>query len=564
MNRRHLLPQDVARTQENAARSLTLALRKQITRKHFLAATAALGGTWFLSACSTGNPAPTQQATSAAAAVQPPAQASPAAATKPTTPRRGGTLTVGTPSPINDFNPFYLSPGNVVVQAPLYNTLTHYDDRLAPQPELAEKWERAADGKSITVKLREGVKFHSGREVTSEDVKFSAEFAATDTSVFLRPLLSNVKKVETPQKYVAELRFDSPTAVVFDILDTLYIIDKDSVKKFSNQASGTGPFKLDKYVPNDRVELVANKDYWDKDKPYLDKFIHRPITDLSALSLNLESGTIDCVFGLTLLDVGRLGNSGGKYLLAKIPGYGMFDVAISVRAEPFNIKKVRQAVAWSIDRDRFCKTALQGLVQPTCLMWPTSSWAYFKDLEGKIGYDLDKAKALLKEAGLGNGVNTDIITSTMRGPGNSELAQILQADLKKIGVNATINDVDTTVFQNLMGKGDIRLMIHGYARTNRDPLTLVTGAKPWLTEKEGGMSHFESVEYDQLRRDLQTTIEQSKRLALCRSIQEMMLDECFCNPVCESPSFWVYASRVKGLNFSKENSMFAGEVWLEG
>ena len=170
----------------------------------------------------------------------------------------------------------------------------------------------------------------------------------------------------------------------------------------------------------------------------------------------------------------------------------------------------------------------------------------------------------MQEAGLGNGFKTDIITSTMRGAGYSELAQILQADLKKIGVNATINDVDTTVFQNLMGKGDIRLMIHGYARTNRDPATLVTGAKPWLTEKEGGMSHFESAVYDKQRGDLQTTIDQSKRVALCRSIQEMMLDECFCNPVCEFPSVWVYGGSVKGLSFSKENSIFAGEVWLQG
>ena len=100
--------------------------------------------------------------------------------------------------------------------------------------------------------------------------------------------------------------------------------------------------------------------------------------------------------------------------------------------------KVRQAIAWSIDRERFCRTVLQGLSEPTCLIWPPQSWAYFKDLQGKIGYDLDKARALLKEAGYEKGFDAEILTASKRGFGYGDLAVMLQADLRKIGINAKV------------------------------------------------------------------------------------------------------------------------------
>ena len=449
--------------------------------------------------------------------------------------------------------------------ASLYNRLAHYDDKLVLQPELAEKWIFSADGKSLSLKLREGVKFHTGREFTSADVKSTIEFAQTNEKVSMRTMYQLIKKVETPEKYVVNLGFDGITPSANDILDTLYIIDIQSVADLPKYGVGTGPFKVDKYIPNDRVEYAAFKDYWDRGKPYIDRWVQRVIPDAAALSINLESGELDCAWRLSNQDALRLRDQGGKYAVSTgTPGYGMFDFCLRVDLDPFTNKKVRQAFALSIDRSRFCKTILQGLVQPTTLMWATHSWAYFKDLEGKNDFNLDKAKALLAEAGLANGFEVEMITASKRTFGLGPMAEIVQADLAKIGIKVKLSDLETTVYDNRMNKGDFVTMAHAYGRANRDPGSMLTGAKPWMNGfKEGNWTHYESAEWAKLREQLNSTLDMEKRKGTARQIQEMALDECFTIPVAPAVPIFAYKTYVKNFAVNMENSMLLGEIWLD-
>ena len=479
--------------------------------------------------------------------------------------KRGGTFTFANTGGIQEFNPFSLIQGHYPYMRALYNTLARYDAELRPQPELAEKWEFSADGKTITLKLRQGVKFHSGREFTSADVKHSVEFSQTNEKATMRTLYRVIKQVETPDKYTVALKFDSVNPGVFDILDTLYIIDKETIEDRFKTVVGTGPFRLDKYIPNDRAEFVPFKDYWEVGKPYLDRYVMRLIPDVSALTVNLEAGAIDCAWLISNLDGARLLGMGGKYVVdTGAPGFG-FDLAINVTVDPFTNKKVRQAIAWSIDRERFCKTVFRGMAEPTCLMWPPHSWAYFKDLEGKIGYDLDKARALLKEAGLEKGFQTEILTASKQAFGYGELAQILQADLRKIGVNARVLDVEVAVYDNRhMVKGDIVMMVHTYGRAGRDPGSLVTGARAWVNGwKEGNWTHFESPEWERWRKELNSTLDMERRKAAARKLQEIALDECFSNPVAPSQRLFAYPSYVKGFGYTMDNSIYVGDMWLD-
>ena len=485
------------------------------------------------------------------------------AANPAASPRKGGTFTLARTMGMAEFHPLRTVIGHYAYMRALYNTLLHYNEKLEPQPELAEKWEFSADGKTMILKLRQGVKFHSGREFTSADVKSTWEFATTEETVTMRPMFRTIKQVETPDKYTAVLKFDSIYPGIFDLLDLLYILDKDTLADRAKTAVGTGPFKLERYIPNDRIEMVAFKDYWEPGKPYLDKYVAREIPDLASLAINLESGAVDCIWQPSNLDYVRLKNSGKFVCDLGSPGPTLYDVAINVTVEPFQNKKVRQAIAWSIDRARFCRTVLQGLVEPTVLMWANHSWAYFKDLEGKIGFDLDKAKALLKEAGLEKGFSTEIMTASKRGLGYGDLAQIMQADLKKIGVNAKIVDVDVARYEALSQKGDIVVMIHSYGRANRDPGTLVSAAKAWANEKEGNWTHWNSPEWDALRKDLNSTLDQEKRKATARKLQEMALDECFTVVVAPQQRTWAYAPHVKGFTYDLENTVKVGDIWLE-
>lgn len=501
----------------------------------------------------------------AAAGARTASQVTPTAATRAAGPKRGGTFTLAYTVGLTEFNPVNLVTGHYAFQRALFNTLAHYDSNLDLQPELAEKWDFAADGKALTLKLREGVKYHSGREFTSGDVKASWEFATTDEKTTMRTLFKSIKQIETPDKYTAVLKFDGINPSVFDALDTLYIIDKETIADRAKTGTGTGPFRLDKYLPNDRVEMVPFKDYWDKGKPYLDRYIIRTIPDLSALVVNLEVGAVDCVWQPSNIDLVRLKDAGGRFVAdLGAPGASMYNLAINVKREPFTNKKARQAMAWCIDRARFCRTTLQGLVEPTCLMWPKHSWAHFPDLEGKIGFDLSAARSLFKEAGLSSGFDTEIVVSSRRYPGSSDLAQMIQADAKKIGVTIKMVDLEPARYDaQVVNKGDHIMTIITFGRLNRDPGTLVTAAKAFYTEKEGTWTHFESAEYDQLRKELQSTLNREKRKGTARKIQELVLDECFTNSVAYQQRAWAYASYVKGFAYDMDNAPFVSELWLD-
>jgi peptide/nickel transport system substrate-binding protein len=555
---------------------------RHLTRRAFLtgATAAALG---LASACgSTGQPTPTTAAQPSA--VKPAAQVpaaptmvpppvataaptqAPAAAAKPAGPKKGGTFTMAYTPGITEFNPVNLVTGHYAFQRALFNTLAHYDAQLNLQPELATKWDFSADGKSLTLKLREGVKYHTGREFTSADVKASWEFATGDDKTTMRSLFKTITQVETPDKYSVVMRFASINPSILDALDVLYMIDKEQIADRAKSASGTGPFKLDKFIPNDRAEFVANKDYWDAGKPYLDRYVIRTIPDVAAMAVNLESAAVDAVWQPSNIDLVRLGSqSGGKFIADMgAPGAAMFNLAINVKREPFTDKRVRQAMAWSIDRARFCRTTLQSLVEPTCLMWPKHSWAYFPDLEGKLGYNLDKARALLKEAGLEKGFDTEMTVSQKRYFGSLDLAQILQNDVKPLGVNIKISDIEAAQYDaQVVNKGDHNMTVITFGRLNRDPGTLVTSAKAFYVEKEGTWTHFESQAYEDLRVEMQSTLDREKRKVTARKLQELVLDECFTNSIAYQQRAWAYASYVKGFTYDMDNAPFVMEMWLD-
>ena len=556
-------------------------VRRHCTRRSFLLLSATTLGTGLLAACSpAAQPAPTAapQATAApkpattqapaapAATAAHAATQAPAATAKPAAgPKKGGTFTLAQPQSISEFSPARPGSRHSIYLRALFNTLVQYDAKLQPQPDLAEKWDVAPDGKSITLKLRQGVKFHSGREFTSADVKGTVEFLSTpEAAAVALTMFKAVTQVDTPDKYTATLKFATVYPGMFDVLDMLYIIDKDTIGDRAKSANGTGPFKIGKYIPNDRVELVAHKDYWEKDKPYLDNVVIRIVPDTAALAVNLEAGAVDCVFTPTFTDLVRFKAAGDKYVVSMgAPSTNVHDIGINCKVKPFDDKRVRQAISMSIDRDRFCKTILQGFVKPTTLVWPATSWAYFPDLEGKMGYDLEKARALLKDAGLEKGFEAELLTASTSNFGHDALPQIIQAELKKLNVNIKITDVDSTQRVARENKKDVVLLMHSYGRANRDPGTTLVGTKAYMNGKEGSYNNFESADYDRLRAELQSTLDLEKRKATIRKLQELILDECFTITVAEAPLPWAYAKTVQGFSVTADNAPYLGSIWLD-
>jgi peptide/nickel transport system substrate-binding protein len=503
---------------------------------------------------------PKPVATSAPAATAAPAVATQAAAA---TPKKGGAFTWAHVMAAVEFNPYQLNHGHYPFIRSLWNSLAHYDEKFNMVPELAEKWQIAPDGKSVAITLRKGVKFHNGRELTADDVKATVEFASSDERAWMRPMYQGIKEVKIADNYNLTFGFAAPSPAIYEIMDMLFVMAKESIQDRSKTAIGTGPFKVERYQPNNSIEMSAFKDYWDQGKPYLDKYTARQVPDAASLGINLEAGAVDAVSQISLVDYVRLEKETARFVGYRGFSESRFDVSLNTKVKPFDNKKVRQAMNWAFDRERFCKTVLLGLAEPSCVIWPAHSWAYFKDLEGTYTFNLDKAKALLAEAGLGSGFSTEILCSTAAF-GQRQIAELFAADLKKIGVEAKITAIDHAAYQNrYLTLRDFQIAAHSYGRAGRDPGSTVTGAVVWYTDREKAPSGFISDTWDKLRNDLQSTVEREKRLPICRKLQEIALDECFTLPLADSPNPLMTAKFVKNFVFDQQHSPRTDAIWLD-
>ncbi|MHB1133540.1 MAG: ABC transporter substrate-binding protein [Chloroflexota bacterium] len=510
----------------------------------------------------TAAPAGTQAAATAAATQAP-------AATKAATqvagaPKAGGKLSLARPINIKDFNGNDLSRGNMSWLKSIYGYLVRLDKDLNPQPEHAESWQFSPDGAKMTLKLRQGIKFHSGREFTSEDVLFSWQYGrdATTGSPQMRNLFGLIKEVKTPDKYTVELSTDGPNPLVFDALDTMCMMDKTVVDQISKKDAGSGPFMVTSYVPGQEFVAKRFPDYYLKGQPYLEEVTFKTIPDVATLVINLETKSVDGIWSMALTDVPRLKGIANLVADSGAGAQGMFHVMVKNKG-PFENKKVRQAINWAIDRERIVKQVMSGTVEHTCLAWPRGSWAYFSDLEGKYKYDLEKSKALLAEAGVANGFETTILCSQKANPPLLGIAQIVQADLAKLKINAKIEDVEATVYEGRTVRGEFEMVAHNYGRANRDPGTTLSGATVFFNKNENGTIGFDLPEFVNLRNEAVKTLDREKRKVNYRKIQEMLLDESFQMQIAGNQSYWVYQNYVKGQTYSRESSPFTVDMWLD-
>ena len=479
--------------------------------------------------------------------------------------KRGGTFSMARTAAAKNLNGVDLTRSNFAFIRALYNMLVRLDKDLNPQPELATSWQFSPDGLAMTLTLRQDVKFHSGREFSSEDVRFSWEFAKDPTtgSPQMRQLFSLIRDVKTPDKATVELMFDKPCANIFDILDTLCMFDNSAVNKLSTMDAGSGPFKVVGYIPGAEIRMRRFDGYWEPGRPYLDEYVVKTIPDEAAMVLNLETKMLDAIWAPALHEVARLKAQPGLVADPGAGAQGMFHLMANVTKGPLTNKKVRQAINHAINRERCAKTALAGTIEPTCLMWPRGSWAYFADLEGRYAYDLGKAKTLLAEAGYPNGFGTSINLSQKDNPAQFPIGQIIQGDLAKIGIRAKIEDLDSAVYNIRNQRGEFELSVHNYGRANRDPGTTLAGAIIWYPKAEKGPIGFDSTDFVKWRDEAVTTLNRENRKPLYRKIQEYALEESFSMAIAGNQSFWIYRDYTRGIWYSRESSPFVGDMWLD-
>ena len=313
-------------------------------------------------------------------------------------PKKGGQLKIGQPGDLSAFEPSIQLPSAFPLYFNLFDTLVQYDKKMVPQPYLATAWEIARDGLSIKVTLRKGVKFHTGRDLTAEDVNFSLKrVQEPKTGALYRFMADRIAKAEAPDPYTIVWQMNRPYPGIFDLMSKLHVVDRENIDKtdFTKKGTGSGPFIFDRFVPGEYMLLKKNPQYWRQGLPYLDEVRVNFVPDVAALTTQLEAGAIDLALRPSIVDAVRM-KSDPKVKVDMGPIRALYDILLFTKKGPFTNKKVRQAVNWTINREQYWRTLFKGLGDWTCIPYPSQSQAYFPDLAKSIKPDLNRPVTTLR------------------------------------------------------------------------------------------------------------------------------------------------------------------------
>ncbi|MBN1536916.1 MAG: ABC transporter substrate-binding protein [Anaerolineales bacterium] len=385
--------------------------------------------------------------------------------------KRGGILNAAISADPQGFDPHITSAySSFQVLENVYDTLVTVDENLNMVPSLATGWEISEDNLTWTFHLQEGIKFHNGRELTADDVVYSYQrIMNPDTGSGASWRFSAVESIDAPDALTVVIRVASPSPNLLNMIGGykgMSIVPKEIVDDGTVNTTpiGTGPFKFVEYVPGDRVVLEANSDYWEEGKPYLDGVTFKIIPEETVLLTNLLTGEVDWAGTLPPQQVTELATS-GEVIVDKVSGNDYWYIGLNLNRKPFDDVKVRQAIAYAINRAEVAMgakwdtaTANQGPI-PNTSSWYSDYQPYTQDLE--------KARQLLAEAGYPDGFKTEFMVTNFYEE-TVRAAQVLQAQLAQIGINAEIRTLEWGAWLEDEGKGNYDMYIMGWIG-NMDP-----------------------------------------------------------------------------------------------
>ncbi len=504
--------------------------------------------------------APTAAAAQPTVAVSTPAAAAAAAGQ----PKSGGTLRVGVPTDIVTLDPVVRGGAPYESTWLTFDRLITYDDKLKPLPMLAESWDVSPDYMQVQLNLRKGVTWHTGREFTSDDVKWNfirvqdpkagyGDFAAQSAWF---------TTIDTPDKYTVVLKSDQSRPSMFDFFQQFNMGDRAVLEgpDAKTTSSGTGPYTFVEWVQGDHITIAKNKNYWDAGKPLLDSIVVRIFAGDQPGTLAMEGGTLDVLRSGAIPDVARF-KADSSYNVVVHPSSGTFyELAFLTSVPPFDNKVVRQAFNWAIDRERLASQVFQGFAQPLDLQWSPSSPAYDADKNKAYTFDLDKAKSLLDQAGV-SGLSTDVITTAASPLNSLGFLQIYQADLAKIGVTLNIKGYDPATWAgNVLGHTYDAMYATGDVVSNLLPINNLNGPT-WRPSPNN--TDWNTPEWQDFVQKVATEPDPAKQKTLYAAMNDYILDQSWAMPIATNPQILVTRTNVKGLTINQYGAWYFTTAWID-
>jgi len=460
-------------------------------------------------------------------------------------------VTIGWPSDVPSWDPNQrFTPDAQPIFKLVFDQPLDQNEKLDLVPKLVTKWELAADGKSMTVELRDDVTFHNGDKMTSTDFKYTFfERIKAGHAVDTKNSWRKVTDIETPSPTRAVMQFDSPAptapqwlAFLGSFLVPKGYMEKVGVNAFREKPVGTGPYKLAEYQLNSRIVLERNDSYWGP-KPKLKRITFDIVKDPSARVAAVQSGQVDLTINVPVREVERLKRE--PTLAAEINPITRV-ILLQVRNDlGFADPNVRLAAHHAIDKDALSKAFYGGAATPLSVVATPGSPGYLTDF--KFEYSPDKAKAALAKSGFSPEKPASIKFAATNGhfPSDYDIARAIQQMWKKVGIDAELETIEYAKYFELNRGAKLpEATLYSWDNATGDP-EIFSG---YLLNPKMPFSAWKGMDVGQKVIDLFEIADYKKRIEGYRVLNKTAVEAGATIPLLQSV---ITVVRKKNLNYAK-------------
>lgn len=440
-----------------------------------------------------------------------------------------------------------------VVYANIFEGLTRFDANGSVKPALASSWSIENEGARYVFTLHSGVTFHDGAEFTADDVKFSLERAmAEDSTNAQKQLFANIDSVVVvdPETVAINLK-QADGNLLFNLAwGDAVMLDPASADTTATAPVGTGPFVFDKWVQGDRVEMLKNPDYWGE-PVRLDKAVFKFISEPTAAYSAILAGDLDAFPNYPAPENLAQLDADPRYSVVLGSTEGETILAMNNAVAPFDDIRIREAVVHAINREEIIDGAMYGYGTPIGTHFAPHNPAYL-DLLEQSAYDPDKSRALLKEAGMEEGLTVSLKLPppvyARRG------GEIIAAQLRDVGITAEIENLEWAQWLEQVFKGkDFNLTIVSHT----EPMDIGIYANPEY------YFQYDNADLQALMTTLSGETDPEKRTTLLQQAQQIIADDYVNAYLFQLARTGVANSKLKGLwpNSPTQANDLTGVYW---
>jgi peptide/nickel transport system substrate-binding protein len=467
-------------------------------------------------------------------------------------------------SPPTTMDPhFYNLAPNYVVSDHMFETLVTMDPDMKIVPALAESWSMV-DDLTWEFKLRKGVKFHDGSEMTAEDVLWSIDRPATivGSPASFSAYTKAVAKKTVVDPYTIRLTTSEPYPLLLADLSMIYVVSKKATQGMASEdfstgkgMVGTGPFKFVKFQRDDRVELVRNDQYWGK-KPAWTKATLRFIPNGATRVAALLAGDVDAIENVPTPDLGRVRSDARLNLSSKVSNRLIYLYVDAAREQspfvtgkdgkpleknPLLNEKVRTAISMAINREAVKDRVMEGLASPTNNLVPIKLFGFSPALKN-VKYEPDAAKKLLAEAGYPNGFGITLHTPNNRYINDERISQTVAQMLSRIGIDTKVEGSPMAVYASRGAKREYSFGLLGWAAQTGEassPLrSIIACPDPAKGFGSANWQNYCNPKVDQMLQKALGTVNDAARLKLLQDAATLAVNDGGVIPVHHQVTTW--------------------------